>query len=105
MGHIERLLVAENDYATAKDFRAVAEQVVKLRTTAVELYTAVDQSVPDEARTALEAAQLEYKQLNRICLRHAARQLDVSLRAEGQDSEMESAVIMFDISNPVGAAA
>lgn len=102
-GHVERLLLAERDYQAAISFRAVAEEAVKLRERAVELYEAVESDVPAEAHSALQTAQLEYKQLNRVCLRHAARRLDAALRAEGTDSDMESATILFDIANPVAA--
>ena len=102
-GHIERLLLAGLDYQAALAFRAVAEESVKLRERAVELHTAVGTVAPAKAVSALARAQQEYKQLNRICLRHAARRLDASLHAEGKVSEMESAVILFDITHPVAA--
>jgi hypothetical protein len=102
-GHIERLLLADLDYQAALEFRAVAEEAVKLRERAVELHVAVGSMAPTKATRALARAQQEYKQLNRICLRHAARRLDASLRAEGTASEMESAVILFDITHPVAA--
>jgi len=104
-GQTERLLLADMDYQAAQAFRAVAEEAVKLRERAVELYRAAEGEVPAEAQHALSRVTLEYKRLNRICLRHAARRLDASLRAEGQESEMESAVILFDIQNPIVAAA
>jgi hypothetical protein len=104
-GHIERLLLADTDYQAALGFRDVAEEVVKLREQALELYTSVGSEPPAMVSKALAAAQREYKQLNRICLRHAARRLDASMRAEGKESEMESAVILFDITHPVAAAA
>lgn len=100
-GHIERLLLADADHLAALEFRAVSEEAVKLRERAVELHTAVGGEAPLAAQRALAAARLEYKQLNRICLRHAARRLDASMRAEGKDSEMESAVMLFDITHPV----
>lgn len=103
-GHVERLLLAEKDYQAALGFRAVAEESVKLRERAVELYATVESEVPAAAQRALELARLEYKQLNRVCLRLAARRLDASLRAEGKESDMESATILFDIANPVLAA-
>lgn len=100
-GHVERLLLAEMDYQAAQEFRAVAEQAVKLRERAVELHEVTEGQVPLAARQALSRVTLEYKRLNRICLRHAARRLDDSMRAEGMDSEMESYVILFDIQNPI----
>lgn len=104
-GHVERMLLAEHDRQAAQSYRAIAEEVVKMREKAVELHTAVDAHVPEEAQQALESARLELRQFNRICLRHAARRLDASLRAEGHQSEMESAVIFFDITHPVALAA
>lgn len=100
-GHVERLLLAENDYAAALSFRAVAEEAMKLRERAVELYEAVDGDVPTAAEAALESAHSEYNQLNRICLRLSARRFDASLRAEGLTSDWESATILWDIKHPV----
>ncbi len=105
MGQIERLLVAETDYIAAQDFRKLAEHSVKLYEENLGLYRTAGEDIPDEALRALDSARLEYQQLNRVCLRHAARRLDAAKRAEGEESEMESAVIMFDISHPVTAAA
>lgn len=105
MGHVERLLLADTDYQAALGFRDVAEEVVKLREQQRELYTAVGSEVPLVVSKAVADAQREYKLLNRICLRHAARVLDASLHAEGKMSEMESAVILFDITHPVVEAA
>lgn len=105
MGHTERMLMADNDPQAALEFRAVAEAEMDLRQRAVELYEVVGDPVPDRAREMLAKATLELKQLNRVVLRHAARRMDNAKRAEGVDSEMESAVIMFDIENPVALAA
>lgn len=100
-GHTERLLLADMDYQAAQAFRAVSEEAVKLRERALEMYTDAGSEPPEQAVRALAKARLEYKQLNRICLRHAARRLDASLHAEGRESEMESAVMLFDITHPV----
>ncbi len=104
-GHIERLLLAEVDYQAAQSFRAIAEEAVKLREAEAEAYTLAGEGLPERVQSALSRVRLECKQLNRICLRHAARRLDLAMHAEGRESEMESAVILFDIRNPVVAAA
>lgn len=103
-GHVERLLLADLDYEAARAFRSIAEELVRLRERAVELYTAVDSEPPAAAVMALQSARFECKQLDRVCLRHAARELDTALRSEGLDSDMESATILWDISNPLLAA-
>lgn len=103
-GYTERLLLAELDYQAAQSFRAVAEEALKQREGAADLYRATGDHVPPATQAALTRVALEYKRLNRICLRHAARRLDASLHAEGQESEMESLVILFDIQNPIVAA-
>lgn len=105
MGHIERMLLADNDPQAALEFRAVAEEEMNLRQRAVELYEAVGDDVPEHARAALVKATFEVKELTRVCLRHAARRLDMALHAEGKPSELESAVMIFDITNPVVLAA
>lgn len=104
-GHSERMLLANMDYEAALSFRAVAQESVKLHERAVELHEAVGDAVPPHAQRLLETARFELKELNRVCLRHAACVLDSALHAEGQDSEWESAVILFDIQNPVVLAA
>lgn len=105
MGQNERLLLAETDYQVAQQFRAVAEEVVKLWERAAELYTAVEDATPASTQASLDTARLELKQLNRVCLRHAARRLDAAMQSEGQDSEMESAVIHFEMTHPLTSAA
>lgn len=105
MGHLERMLLADTDPQAALEFRAVAEEEMNLRQRAVELYEAVGDPVPDRARETLAKATLELKELNRVVLLHAARRLDAAKRSEGVDSEMESAVMMFDIENPLALAA
>lgn len=96
--------MAELDYPTARQYREKAEENLKLRKRLVDLYAQARPEVPSDARRALATAKLEYKHLNRICLRHAARRLDASLRAEGRESEMESAVMFWDVTNPLAEA-
>jgi len=100
-GHTERLLIADTDYQAAQEFRTVAEAKVRLRQQTADLYIATDSPLPAHVSMALQRAKRECTELNRICLRHAARRLDASLHAEGKPSEMESAVMLFDITRPV----
>ena len=83
-GHIQRLLLAESDFDAAQSFRAVAEEALKLY--AVGLEPATDQGIftPSPAYRAWATAKRELKELNRVCLRHAARRLDAA-SAGGRD--------------------
>ena len=103
-GHIQRLLLAESDFDAAQSFRAVAEEAVKLYAVGIE--PATDQGIfpPSPAYRTWATAKRELKELNRVCLRHAARRLDAACRADGAPSEMESAVMLFDITHPVREA-
>lgn len=98
--HREQLLLAGKDFEIAKQFRSVAEAKLKLRQEAADLYVVTDMPVPPYTGEALSRAKREFTELNRICLRHAARLLDISHRAEGRESDMESAVMLFDIRTP-----
>ena len=101
MGHEERLMLADNDPQAALMFRDQAEEEMKLRQRAVELYELVGDPVPESTRNALNRAVFEVKQLNRVVLHHTARRVDTAKRAQGRDSELESEVMLFDIQNPV----
>lgn len=100
-GHIQRLLLAESDFEAAQEFRSVAEEALKLYAAALEPYNESGETPPAPMFRAWAKARREVKELNRICLRHAARKLDAAYRAEGEESEWESRVIQFDISHPV----
>jgi hypothetical protein len=100
-GHIQRLLLAESDFDAAQAFRAVAEEALKLYAEALESdpATGIDRTSP--AYRAWAKCKRELKELNRVCLRHTARRLDAAMRADGKESEMESQVMLFDITHPV----
>lgn len=100
-GHSERLLQADADSTAARTYRAYAESDVRLAEDVIDELRSRRGEVPDEALLALENARREYQELNRICLRHAARQVDDVERAGGRHSDLESAVIVYDIKNPV----
>jgi hypothetical protein len=102
--HREQLLLAGKDFDIAKQFRSVAEAKLKLRQEATDLYLVTDMPVPLYTSEALSRARREFTELNRICLRHAARLQDVSHRVEGRESDMESAVMLFDIRTPAAGA-
>jgi len=100
-GHEQRLLLAELDYEAAQNFRAVAEELLNLHAVAMEPYNVSGETPPSAIHNSWAIAKRELKELNRVVLRHAARRLDASYRAQGQESEMESAVMQFDITHPV----
>jgi hypothetical protein len=99
--HEERMLLAEYDVEAARSFRGVAEEVLKIQERAVELYAAIEDAVPDHVQRARDKAEFEYKQLCRLCLQHSARIYDEAHRAEGRFTDMESAVMLFNITKPV----
>ena len=67
----------------------------------IEVWLTGGGAVPNEALLALKTARREYKELNRICLRHAAKQVDDAEKASGRTSDFESAVIVYDVRNPI----
>lgn len=99
-GHAERVLLADADYAEAKRYREVAKALVESRQRVADEYLAEKVEVPQEALERLSRAKREFKELNQICLRHAAKTLDAQLRATGRTSDTESAAIFYDIANP-----
>lgn len=99
--HLERLLLAQSDHQAALEFRAVAEESLKLRERALELHLAVYNEAPLEAVHARDIAWLEKKQLDRICLHHSAQTLDKAWQIAGWESDMASVVAMWDIIEPV----
>jgi 3-oxoacyl-[acyl-carrier-protein] synthase III len=101
MGHTERLLLADTDPQAALEFRSQAEEELRLRERTFELYEVVGDPVPERELHAMAQARIQVKELNRVVLHHAARRVDAAKRAQGLESEMESAVMLFDIENPV----
>jgi len=102
-GHAERVLLADVNYAEAQRYREVAEALVKVRQSEVDECLAEMAEVSPEALEKLSEAIREYKELNRVCLRHAAKTLDAQLRAEGRTSDVESPAILFDVTNPISS--
>lgn len=103
--HDERMLLADDDSGAALAFRNMAEKTEARCRLNVELYAAVGETAPPFVQQSLLRAELERRQLDRIVLRHKARELDEALLAAGWASEWESRVIMFNIMTPVVAAA
>lgn len=100
-GHAERLLLADGSAEEAKRYREVAEAVVELRQRALDESFDGVAEVRQDALEKLSEARREFKELNRICLRHAAKTLDAQRRASGQTSDVESEAIFYDITNPI----
>ena len=101
-GHIERLLLAESDFEAAQGFRAVAEKVVTLYQVELDLQSATGGYTSGrDAYPAWAIAKRQLKELDRVCLRHAARRLDSAQRAAGVQSEMESETMFYDITHPI----
>ena len=103
--HDYRLLFADADYASARAFREDADELLRIHTRLIELYIEVEGVPPQQAIDDFFVSRFQAAQLTRICLRHAARRLDTSLRLRGIESDWESQVIQFDIDRPVVLAA
>jgi len=95
------LLQADADQKVAVAYREAAKCVVTACERMVEMYVEAQNDVPPHVTEDLATAKLEFNQLNRICLHHAARKLDASIRSGGANSDNESAVILFDAQHPL----
>lgn len=97
-----QLLAAETDYPTARRLRDAAHAELQRITYEAQNVHGTDSPAAEGLVRDLQGARLDFQLLNRVCLRHAARRLDAVRRAGGKASELESAVILWDIAHPLG---
>ena len=96
----DRLLLADSDPQAALEYRATAEEVMETQRRIFEAHMAEGVPITPEIAGPYVTARRELGQLNRICLRHAAVRLDDARRSNGEESDLESTVIHYDLNNP-----
>lgn len=97
----ERLLLAESDAQEAFDYRAAIDEFLDAYRRLAEAHHAVGEELPGDSVKAIVSAERELKRVNRICMHHAARMGDRDSLALGRKTDVESAVIHFDLANPL----